>query len=284
MKKTIIWIMAIAITIGAAIYQRTTGPTYERDESFSLLDSTWQVELKRSSGPRDLRVRLPFTNEEVSASLYYKIYKSDAPYTQVNFMMEEITYHSWFMTKVMGYQDETALVAYLPKQPPAGKIQYYLEIASAEETVFIAREDPVVARFKDDVPASVLIPHVILMFLAMLFATVAGFYALFKIQRYKRMAIWTFWILLFGGFLFGPWVQWHAFGDWWTGIPFGWDLTDNKTLFAFIFWVGAVWGNRKKSRPGLVILAAIMTLVIFSIPHSLFGSELDYATGEISQG
>ena len=46
------------------------------------------------------------------------------------------------------------------------------------------------------------------------------------------------------------------------------------TVFAFVFWIAAFFGNRKKARPGLVILAAVMTLVIFSIPHSLFGSEL----------
>lgn len=284
LKKTLVWIVAIALTIGAAIYQRKTGPTYERIEKVTVLDSLYEIELKRSNGPRDLRVKLPFGGEQVSATLYYKKYRLDDPWVAVPFEMKEIKYHSWFMTKVLKYQDETAYVASLPVQPPAGKLEYFLEIQEGDKIIHVAKNDPVVVRFKDDVPASVLIPHVILMFLSMLFASVAGIYAIFKIERYKRMTKWTFWILLFGGFLFGPWVQWHAFGDWWTGIPFGWDLTDNKTLFAFIFWVAAFFGNRKKSRPGLVILAAVMTLVIFSIPHSLFGSELDPATGQIIQG
>lgn len=284
MKKTIIWILAIVITLGAAIYQRKTGPTYERVEKVALMDSTYEIELKRSSGPRDLRIKLPFEEGQVKALVHYKRLGTDDPWTAIPFEMKDIRYHSWFMTKVLKYEDERAMVAYLPMQPPAGKLEYFLEIEADGETVFVAKDDLVVARFKDNVPAGVLIPHVILMFLSMLFATIAGMYAIFKIERYKRMTNWTFWILLLGGFLFGPWVQWHAFGDWWTGIPFGWDLTDNKTLFAFVFWIAAFFGNRKKSRPGLVILAAIMTLVIFSIPHSLFGSELNYASGEISQG
>jgi len=284
MKKFLIWIIAVVITIGAALYQRTTGPTYERDEDVTIMDSTWEIELKRSSGPRPVRVKLPVNMTGLSAKLHYKKFKVDEQWNSVDFELEDITYDSWFMTKVMGYENETALTAYMPVQPPAAKLEYYIELSGGGETIYVAKDAPVVIRFKGNVPASVLIPHIILMFLSMLLATVAGLFAIFKIDRFKRLTIWTFWILLFGGFLFGPWVQWYAFGDWWTGVPFGWDLTDNKTLFAFIFWIAAFFGNRKKSRPGLVILAAIMTLVIFSIPHSLFGSELDYSTGEISQG
>lgn len=188
------------------------------------------------------------------------------------------------MTKVLGKEDEEALVAYLPMQPPAGKLEYFLELNAGDEKVFVAKDKPVVIRFKNNVPDGVLIPHILMMFLCMLFATVAGIYAIAKIESFRRMTIWTFWILLFGGLVLGPLVQWYAFGDLWTGIPFGWDLTDNKTLFAFVFWVVAFIGNRKKSRPGLVILAAVMTMVIFSIPHSLFGSELNTVTGEITQG
>jgi hypothetical protein len=82
----------------------------------------------------------------------------------------------------------------------------------------------------------------------------------------------------------GPVVQLYAFGDLWTGIPFGWDLTDNKTLIALLFWVLAVIMNRKQERPFYTALAAIVLLLIYSIPHSLFGSELDYNSGQVTQG
>jgi hypothetical protein len=84
--------------------------------------------------------------------------------------------------------------------------------------------------------------------------------------------------------ILGPLVQKYAFGELWTGIPFGWDLTDNKTLIAFAFWVLAVWMNRKKARPGYTVLAAIVLLLIYSIPHSMFGSQLNYDTGTVTQG
>ncbi len=84
--------------------------------------------------------------------------------------------------------------------------------------------------------------------------------------------------------ILGPLVQYFAFGDLWTGIPFGWDLTDNKTLIALIFWILAVVMNRKKETPFYTVLAAVVLLLVFSIPHSLFGSELDYSTGQGNPG
>ena len=73
-------------------------------------------------------------------------------------------------------------------------------------------------------------------------------------------------------------VQNFAFGEYWTGIPFGTDLTDNKTLIAFVSWLIALLALLKTKQPTpWIVAAAIVTLVIFLIPHSVFGSELKYA-------
>jgi len=284
MKKTFLWIAAILITMSAAIYQRKSGPTYPRAETVTLGDSTYQLELIRTSGERDARIKMPITDTTVHATLFHKRLGVAEEFIPVQFALKDIRYHGFFMTKVLRKKDETALAAYLPQQPPAGKLEYYIELYKDGRTTSVARDNHVVIRFKGDVPAGVLIPHILLMFLVMLFSSVAGLYAIFKIDRFRRFTIWTFVLLFIGGFIFGPWVQWYAFGDWWTGIPFGWDLTDNKTLFAFIFWIAALFGVKGKGRPWLIILAALMTLVIFSIPHSLFGSTLDYTSGSVTQG
>jgi uncharacterized BrkB/YihY/UPF0761 family membrane protein len=85
--------------------------------------------------------------------------------------------------------------------------------------------------------------------------------------------------LILGGLIFGPIVQKFAFGAFWTGIPFGYDLTDNKTLIAFLFWlIPFFYRNKPETFSKFVIIAAIVTLIVFLIPHSLFGSELDYTT------
>jgi hypothetical protein len=79
-------------------------------------------------------------------------------------------------------------------------------------------------------------------------------------------------------------VQKFAFGALWTGFPFGYDLTDNKTLIAFIGWIIAIIAGRN-GRParGWVLAAAILLLIIFLIPHSLLGSELDYSEMDTPQ-
>jgi hypothetical protein len=122
------------------------------------------------------------------------------------------------------------------------------------------------------------------MFFAMLFSTLAGLMSIVKYPLYKKYSIWTLIFLIAGGMILGPIVQDYAFGDLWTGIPFGWDLTDNKTLIALLFWILAVVMNRKQEKPFYTALAALALLLIYSIPHSLFGSELDYTSGQVTQG
>ena len=72
-------------------------------------------------------------------------------------------------------------------------------------------------------------------------------------------------------------MQYYAFGQWWTGVPFGWDLTDNKTLIVVLAWVFAAWRLRGGRRArGATLAAAIVTLVVFAIPHSSWGSQIDW--------
>jgi hypothetical protein len=80
----------------------------------------------------------------------------------------------------------------------------------------------------------------------------------------------------------GPIVQKHAFVAYWTGIPFGWDLTDNKTLIAWLTWILACLLplSRAGWRRALIIVAAVVTTAIYLIPHSVQGSQLDYAAQE----
>jgi hypothetical protein len=72
-------------------------------------------------------------------------------------------------------------------------------------------------------------------------------------------------------------MQWYGFGAWWTGVPFGWDLTDNKTLVAAVAWLWAAFRMRGGgSARTAIMLAAVTTLVVFLIPHSAWGSELKW--------
>lgn len=268
MKKAFIWVLAFVITVVAVIYQRKTGPTYPKNYTVSIGEERYKISLLRShAGERDCLVEIMIDDKDVTGNLYYKRYKTNDNYKAV---------------RLVQYRNE--LCAVLPHQPPAGKLQYYIELVKNDKKIPIAKDEPVVIRFRGDVPAYIVIPHVLLIFMAMFFSTLSGLYVAFKKENFRKYVNWAFFTLLAGGFIFGPLMQKFAFGEFWTGIPFGFDLTDNKTLFAFLFWIWAFIANRKKERPVPVLIACIMTLVIFSIPHSMMGSELDYTTNKINTG
>ena len=112
----------------------------------------------------------------------------------------------------------------------------------------------------------------------MLFAMRTGIEALRPKSNPRKLALWTTGFLIAGGMILGPLVQKFAFGKFWTGFPLGSDLTDNKTLIAVIAWIVAIIAGRGgKPARGWVLAAVIILLAVYFIPHSLFGSELDYS-------
>jgi hypothetical protein len=285
MKKVVLWILAVIITIGAAYYQRKTGPTYPKSATLEANDTIYEVNLVRSLGLDERpEVRLRITDTTIKARLWYRRFPTNDSYNSSSFIYRVYPVNSFLMNRVFKITEEKGFYAEVPQQPPAGKLEYYIELTDSGGTRFLFREAPVVIRFKGAVPPWILTPHILFMFLAMLFSTLAGLLSVIKHPLYRKYSVWTLVTLIAGGMILGPLVQKHAFGALWTGVPLGWDLTDNKTLIALIFWVLAVIMNRKKERPAYSILAAVILLVIFSIPHSMFGSELDYESGAVIQG
>lgn len=285
MKKFLFWIFAITITFSAVIYQRKTGPTYNKKINIEVNKQAYGLSLVRSieigSGTA---VKLAIDDKNIEARLFYKRYLTREPYSSVDFTYHNKEVHSYVMNKVFGITEDKGWFAPVPDQPAAGKIQYYFSVTDSTGTTEYFKDKPIVVRFKGAVPASVLAPHIFFMFFAMLLGNLAGIMAVFKYKKFRLYTTLTLLTLLIGGMLLGPWVQWYAFGEAWAGVPFAWDLTDNKTLLAFIFWILAFIMNRKKGRPVYTILASVIMLVIYSIPHSMYGSQLDPETGEIIQG
>ncbi|MCA1756447.1 MAG: hypothetical protein LC649_03205 [Bacteroidales bacterium] len=285
MKKSLYWILAIIITLSAAYYQRKTGPTYPKSIEITVNGTAYSVKLVRSieigSGTA---VKLGIKDTTISAAIFYKRFKTDDQYTPVQFRYEKRPVDSFIMNKIFGIYNEEGWFATLPEQPPAGKLQYWFEINDRSGRSEYLENNPIVIRYKGAVPPGILTPHILFMFAAMLLSTLTGLMALGRNRSYRKYGIMTWILLLAGGMVLGPMVQYNAFGEYWTGVPLGWDLTDNKTLIAVIFWTIAVGMNLKRERRGYTILAAIVLLLIYSIPHSMFGSELDYSSGEVVQG
>ncbi len=267
MKKTLFWTLAVIITLVSAYYQRKTGPTYPKEIETQLHNQTINFELTRSGiSSENLLVDIPLLDTTILVQLKYRRFPVNEPFKTIDFN-----------------RNENNLSAYLPKQPPAGKLEYYISFRN-KITNKITESEHVVVRFKGDVPGWALIPHILFMFVAMLLSNLAGLFAIGKIEKHVFYGKLTLTLLLLGGMIFGPIVQHYAFGQAWTGIPLGWDLTDNKTLFAVIFWVIAIISNRKEPRYRYTIMAAVVLFLIYIIPHSLFGSELDYESGKVVTG
>lgn len=135
-----------------------------------------------------------------------------------------------------------------------------------------------ILRFHGPVPAPVLTAHIAVMFLAMLVGVRAALAAAFGTGEERGLTLITLAGLTLGGLMLGPITQEYAFGAYWTGVPFGWDLTDNKTLVMWIGWAaaGLAAARRWRAARGAVIAAAVLMLVVYVIPHSVRGSQLDY--------
>ena len=259
-RRTTLWIIAFIITIATAYYQRVTGPTYPVKEKMTIDGSSISGVFDRShDGDGNHLVEVKVTDTNVIGNLYWKRYKTN---------------DDWNM--ILMKREDDKLSASLPHQPPAGKLLYNVVLQSGNSDITIPSE-PVVIRFKGAVPLYFLIPHVIFMFMAMLLAARTGLEIFNKEPKFYKLTTYTLIILFVGGLILGPIVQKYAFGEFWTGVPFGIDLTDNKTLIAFIGWLVAFIAVQRNKNPKFwVVFAAILMFVIFLIPHSVLGSELDY--------
>lgn len=255
----VLWALAIALTLASAVYQRMTGPTYPVRGHVVLGGAEVRYRLARSHETvSDQAVQLRVPDAAVTGELHWRRYPSSEP----------------FRAEPLVRRGEV-LEGTLPKQPPGGKLAYQVRLSRPPELVVLPPQ-PAVTRFKDPVSTYVLIPHVLAMFLGMLWSTRAGLAAV--TGGHTRGLAWTTLALLVaGGFVLGPWMQHQAFGEWWTGVPWGYDLTDNKTLIAVAAWAVAVWRVRAHRPARLAVaVAALVTLVIFAIPHSVWGTEIKW--------
>jgi hypothetical protein len=261
-KNAMFWIFALIITLASAVYQEKTGPTYPLDATARLGDLSISCTFQRThAGAGDQVVVLEAPDAEVTAQLAWRRFKSNGDWLRLPMIRQD-----------------SLLTAPLPHQPPAGKLEYHLEVFRGEQHTLLPTTENVVIRFRGDVPAWVLVPHILFMFAAMLVSTLTGLQACRKAMPLMGKIRMIIALLFAGGFVFGPIVQKFAFGELWTGFPFGTDLTDNKTLIALVAWIIALLILQKRPNARwTAVLAALVTLSAFMIPHSLHGSELDYA-------
>ncbi|MCA9023276.1 MAG: hypothetical protein KDA74_24175 [Planctomycetaceae bacterium] len=274
LTRTALWFLAVILAASAMIYQRATGPTYPMKVPVTGNIVAKLIRTHESTGDATVEVPIPKADTKTAtATLYYKRFRTDDEFTPIT-MKVEIT------------KSRTQLEGNLPKQPAAGKLEYYIEAEIAGQSMRLPenKNENVIIRFKDPVPDGVLIPHITLMILSILLGMRSGLAALFAPYNMRQLAWATLCGMTVGGMILGPMVQKYAFGEYWTGFPLGGDWTDNKMLFMFLAWVfgcSVIGLNPKKKNTTIgrfaVLIATIVMTVCYLIPHSMGGSELDYS-------
>lgn len=273
LKSILWWVFAVFFTIAMASYQKRTGPTYPVSGKTTLNDKEIKYKLIRTAeNDKDAEIAVNVPDTTVTGTITYKRFKSNDSLTTVPMTRRNDTL--FFM---------------MPTQPAAGKMMYEITLSSGNRQVKLnmKNNDFVVMRFKGPVPLHILIPHILAMFLGLLFSTRTAIEALTGGAKTLKLALWTLGLLIVGGLILGPIVQKYAFGAYWTGWPFAdgvsfnlfqmGDLTDNKTLVMVLAWVLAIFKLRKDPKNKFwPAFAAVMVLIVYLIPHSMLGSEIDH--------
>ena len=276
MKNILIWTLSVLLAGAAMIYQRSTGPTYEFKGKLEHHGEKYKYELLRSQETtQGAKIELPaIDNAEYKATLNYKRYQTKDSVTSLDFKLD----------------DNQKFTAQLPIQPAAGKMEYFITGSLDGEEFQIPEkgEENIVLRYKDPVSDFILVPHVVMMIIVIIFGIRAGISALLDHDSMRRWTVIAFTAMTLGGMILGPLVQKSAFGEYWTGFPYGGDFTDNKMLLMWVAWALAlaIIGFKPKKKETIsraaVLGAAMVMMVVYLIPHSMGGSTLDY--DKVDQG
>lgn len=273
-KNIILWLAAFLLMVVAVIYQRATGPTYPFKGKLMSDNKAFSYKLLRSQETSEQApITLPKIQGFSQAQLHYKRYKTQDSISSVPFELENENF-----------------VARLPIQPAAGKMEYYItgEISGQTFRIPQLEGESIILRYKDPVPKAILIPHVLMMIMVIFFGMRAALSAIFEPTTMRKWVIVALIAMSIGGLILGPIVQKYAFGEFWTGFPYGKDFTDNKTLLMWLSWLIAliIIGFKPKKNEIIsrivVVAAALMMTIVYLIPHSMGGSTLDYS--KVDQG
>lgn len=276
-RSLLLWLLSGALAIATFFHQNRTGPTYPLRGAVATGHGPASFIFLRSE---EIGTGLQIMVKEpvpagLTGSVKWRRYKSADGWTQTP--MSAGTFRFTRRGEVEALQGIGVVLPSLPER--AGKYEYFVSLDDGSGPRSVTGEKPIYARYKAPVPRWVLVPHILAIFLSMTLALRTGLQALTG-GPVKGLLWSTIGSLLLGAFILGPIVQRYAFGVLWSGIPFGYDWTDNKVLVELAAWVVATLFVADARRSRTAILAAtLVTLAIYLIPHSVFGSEYDYTKG-----
>ena len=162
MKRTNFFILGLAlvITFLTTVIQHRIAPIYPLKGSFVLEGERIDFKFIRShGGPEDHLVELDLHDQidkldlsKLSAVLWFKKYNFEKDWTK----------------KIMKL-NEGKLNAYLPKGPPAAKLEYFVQLHYDGNIIDIPGDRACVIRFRGSVKWYYLVRHVFVMLLTVIF-------------------------------------------------------------------------------------------------------------------
>jgi len=196
-------------------------------------------------------------------------------------------FHTLKMQRLMGTN-------YYGVEIPGDKLgqrnYYYIEALSSSgsrvvlpksaDDSFDSEYDYFKIRYEGQATFILLLLHIVLMMAALLLLIHALYYALNYLYTGEReeaivrsVNLGTL-IFFITGFPIGWIIEKQVLGNYWEGIPFGWDITDSKTLIILVLWLVFIilkWRGKISSRlyARWVIISTIITIGLFLLPHSI---------------
>jgi len=168
----------------------------------------------------------------------------------------------------------------VPHKAPTTRYYYRFEAKVQNgDPLILQRDDgsPMMVKFKGNVPAWIVITHILAMFGGFFLLIWSALYAFLPAlgkgdaKSAARLGLWAWITMFFGGLPIGFLMNYYAFDVFWEAFPFGKDVTDNKTQIALLLWgiaVLALYIGKGKKAGLLAIGTAVVVLAIFLIPHS----------------
>ena len=185
---------------------------------------------------------------------------------------------------------------WLPGQSKGKKTFYIVEAESAGGIKLTLpeggdnEEAPFFIRWVGKTARWLLYSHILFMVGAFLVIMHAFYYALAHLftgnfhRSLYPLVLWGTGLFFIAGIPLGLAVAYQAFGVAWGGIPYGTDITDNKTLITLLYWIVIMVlfkGNPfcfakersfligPRSFSWLVLAGCALTVTVFLIPHSI---------------
>jgi hypothetical protein len=253
-----LWVISFVLMLVMGAWQRVSGPTYPISGTAAVGGSRFAYRLERThAGPGDHLVEVPM-QPGMAGTLEWREHAATPAAAG-----------AWIPVPMAALPSRPVLAAAIPHHAAAQKVDYRVTLRAAGATATLPAPGTATLRFRSEVPAWVLIPHIIAMMGALMLAVRAALECFRREPVLRFLTLRTTSALFLGGFPLGCAVSAYAFGQPWGGFPLGNDATDNKTLIAFVAWlVASVAVFRTRNPRVIVVGAALIMFLVYLVPHS----------------